>query len=50
MQGAGSDNDGDGFPWCNDCDDRRADVYPGAPELCGDAIDQNCDSVADEGC
>jgi hypothetical protein len=44
------DHDGDGYPWCNDCDDARADVYPGAPELCGDGVDQNCDSVADEGC
>jgi hypothetical protein len=26
-----------------DCDDRRADVNPLAPEVCGDGIDQNCD-------
>lgn len=44
------DADGDGYPWCRDCDDTRADVYPGAPEICGDGIDQNCNGVADEGC
>jgi hypothetical protein len=50
-QGAsGEDRDGDGHRWCDDCDDARADVYPGATETCGDAVDQNCDSVIDEGC
>jgi hypothetical protein len=48
--GGGEDHDGDGHPWCDDCDDTRADVYPGAPEICGDGIDQNCNSVADDGC
>jgi hypothetical protein len=48
--GSGDDRDGDGHPWCDDCDDARADVHPGAPETCGDAVDQNCDSVADENC
>ena len=27
----------------DDCDDTDADVYPGAPEFCGDDIDQDCD-------
>lgn len=48
------DVDGDGFDGfqCSggsDCDDTRADVYPGAPELC-DGIDNDCDGTADEGC
>jgi hypothetical protein len=47
---AGDDRDGDGHRWCDDCDDARADVHPGATELCGDGVDQNCDSVADELC
>ncbi len=28
-----------------DCDDTRADRYPGAPEVQGDGIDQDCDGV-----
>jgi len=28
-----------------DCDDTRADRYPGAPEIQGDGIDQDCDGV-----
>ncbi|AKF03088.1 hypothetical protein DB32_000237 [Sandaracinus amylolyticus] len=33
-----------------DCDDTRADVFPGAPELC-DFVDNDCDTGAvDEGC
>ena len=33
-----------------DCDDTRADVYPGAPELCFDGIDNNCNGQVDENC
>ncbi len=43
------DLDGDGAPASRDCDETRADVYPGAPELCGDGVDQNCDGT-DEAC
>jgi len=31
-----------------DCNDRREDIFPGADEVCGDLIDNDCDSVVDE--
>ena len=42
------DADGDGFDTCadSDCDDTRADVNPGAREVC-DGLDNNCDGVED---
>jgi hypothetical protein len=30
-----------------DCDDSRFDVRPGAPEKCGDGLDNNCDGALD---
>ncbi|MES2644466.1 MAG: MopE-related protein [Myxococcota bacterium] len=45
-----ADNDADGFtPADGDCDDGRAEVYPGAPESC-DGRDSDCDGTtpADE--
>ncbi len=41
-----SDRDGDGYSarfGGGDCNDARADVYPGADEVPGDGIDQDCE-------
>jgi Putative metal-binding motif len=48
--GQSADQDGDGVPWCNDCDDTNPAVHPGAPEVCGNQIDDNCNGVVDENC
>ena len=45
-----TDQDGDGVAWCNDCDDSNPSVYPGAPEVCGNHVDDNCNGVVDENC
>ncbi|MBX3252119.1 MAG: peptidoglycan DD-metalloendopeptidase family protein [Myxococcales bacterium] len=39
------DADGDGHNSSVDCDDTDPTIYPGAPESCGDGIDQNCDGM-----
>lgn len=44
------DRDGDASCVPDDCDDGDADSYPGAGEVCGDFVDQDCDAVVDEGC
>ncbi len=36
------DADGDGFAVGVDCNDGSAAVYPGAPEVTGDGVDQDC--------
>jgi hypothetical protein len=41
-----TDIDGDGQSWPTDCNDARADVFSGAPELC-DGVDNDCDGYMD---
>jgi len=43
------DDDGDGYYAGDDCDDTDASIYPGAPEICDDGIDQDCEG-SDEAC
>lgn len=51
-----TDADGDGFfaqSGCNtarDCRDNDGQIFPGAPEICGDRVDNDCDGQIDEGC
>ncbi|MFZ4737356.1 MAG: lectin-like protein [Bradymonadia bacterium] len=45
------DLDFDGYPACgNDCDDGDPNTHPGAMDVCGDRVDQDCDGAVDEGC
>jgi hypothetical protein len=44
------DADGDGYVAGVDCDDTDPLVNPGADEVCGDLIDNDCDAQVDEGC
>ena len=51
---AQADLDGDGSPgsfgYTEDCNDADPAIYPGAAEVCGDGVDNNCDGQIDEGC
>ena len=46
--GAGFDLDGDGWPDANDCDPTDPALNPGADEVCGDGLDNDCDDEIDE--
>jgi hypothetical protein len=50
QSGSGDDLDGDGYIWCKECNDSSATTHPGAPEICGNQIDDNCNGLYDEGC
>ena len=43
-----ADDDGDGVPACEECDDTSAASYPGAIEAC-DGVDNDCDGTTDVG-
>jgi hypothetical protein len=49
LLGPNADPDEDGHLCNTDCDNEDPMVFPGAPEICGDGIDQDCNGRADDG-
>lgn len=45
-----TDQDGDGVTGDEDCNDLDSSSYPGAEEICGDGVDNDCNSEVDDGC
>jgi len=39
-----------GKPPGDDCNDCNPSIHLGAPEVCGDGVDNNCNDIVDEGC
>ena len=42
------DNDGDGYPFSNDCNDKNPKINPGAVETPDDKVDSNCNGDDDK--
>lgn len=48
LLGDNPDPDGDGYRCATDCAPDDPDVHPGAEEICGDGIDQDCSGAPDD--